>query len=143
MLTKLFGDITLGRLARLPFLGYSLLLNLIWVLTLLGIVLAIGAAESFIGGDLQQAQQMLTEQLSLPFFIIFIPFSLLLVFAGFNITAKRIRDIGLPGWKSLIIFIILAAIISFYVSPGIAKLFNSIFALLLLFVPGNKTHSVF
>jgi len=139
MLTKLFGDITLGRLTRLPFLGYSLLLNLIWVLTLLGIVLAIGAAESFIGGDLQQAQQMLTEQLSLPFFIIFIPFSLLLVFAGFNITAKRIRDIGLPGWKSLIIFIILAAIVSFYVSPDIAKLFNSIFALLLLFIPGRKS----
>ena len=55
MLKTLFGDIHSGKLERLPYLGYSLLISFLAVLFFLLIAAAIGVGEQMIGGDLQQA----------------------------------------------------------------------------------------
>ncbi len=66
MFKVLFGDITNGRLMRLPYLGYSLLLTLLVIGFGLAIVLAIGVGEHIVGGNLQDAQDKLREWFSLP-----------------------------------------------------------------------------
>ena len=65
MFKVLFGDITNGRLMRLPYLGYSLLLTLLVIGFGLAIVLAIGVGEHIVGGNLQD-QDKLLEWFSLP-----------------------------------------------------------------------------
>ncbi|MBW2208518.1 MAG: hypothetical protein JRG79_16550, partial [Deltaproteobacteria bacterium] len=65
MIKALFGDVKTGRLMRLQYLGYSLLLSLLMFGFGLAIVLAIGAGEHIIGGDLQQAQDKLREMFTL------------------------------------------------------------------------------
>lgn len=45
----------IGRLGRLQYLGYSLLLSLLLFGFVLAFVLAIGAGEHIIGGDIPQA----------------------------------------------------------------------------------------
>ena len=71
MIKALFGDVKIGRLMRLQYLGYSLLLSLLMFGFGLAIVLAIGAGEHIIGGDLQQAQDKLREMFTLPLMIVF------------------------------------------------------------------------
>lgn len=94
MLKKLFGEITNGRLMRLPYLGYSLLLAALFLGFGIAVGLMIGTGEQLMGGDLQQAQAKLAEWLSIPFMVVFGLVVALIVFAGANIMAKRIRDIG-------------------------------------------------
>ena len=112
MFKTLFGDITDGRLRRLQFLGYSLFLVLLMIGFGLAVVMAIGAGEQLIGGDLQQAQDKLREWFTLPFLIVLGLVLFVLLFAHLNITAKRIRDIGLPGWWTVLGIAVLTGVVS-------------------------------
>jgi uncharacterized membrane protein YhaH (DUF805 family) len=94
----LFGDITSGRLARLPFLGYRILLAVIFVVIAVRIGAAIGVAEQMVGGDIPSAQAKLRETLGVPSLLLISVIAALLLFVDANLKAKRIRDIGLPGW---------------------------------------------
>ena len=71
LLKTLFGDIHSGKLKRLPYLGYSLLICFMAVLFFLLIAAAIGVGEHMIGGDLQQAQEQLQADLSMPAILAF------------------------------------------------------------------------
>ena len=61
-----FGEFTSGRLKRLQYLGYALLLTALLFGFILAVVLAIGAGEHLVGGDLQQAQDKLRAWFGLP-----------------------------------------------------------------------------
>lgn len=87
-----------GRLARLQYLGYSLLLTAIAFGIIIVLVFAMGAGEHLLGGDLTQAQDKLRGWFALPTVVLFSLGYLVLIVAGANIMAKRIRDMGLPGW---------------------------------------------
>lgn len=89
MIKSLFGDVKTGRLMRLQYLGYSLLLSLLMFGFGLAILLAIGAGEHIIGGDLQQAQDRLREMFSLPLMIVFAVVIPLLVFIGVNMMRRQ------------------------------------------------------
>ena len=67
MIKALFGDVKTGRLMRLQYLGYSLLLSLLMLGFGFAVVSTIGAGEHIIGGDLQLAQDKLREMFTLPF----------------------------------------------------------------------------
>ena len=127
MIKTLFKDVAFGRVARLSYLGHSILLFLLLIAYMLIVVLAIGAGEHIIGGDLQQAQDQLRGLLTLPFLIVTGIVMGLLMFAGLNIMAKRIRDIGLPGWWMVLALIVLGmllfAVVHFIPSlaPGIKQ----------------------
>lgn len=123
MFRAYFGDLSTGRLARLPFLGYLVLLSVLFVFYGLGIAFGIGVAEYLIRGDLPAAQVYLTEHVGLPVIILTGFFILILGFAKLNLIAKRIRDMGLPGWWTLLGIYLAFGLVSF-VLPSTDLLFN-------------------
>ena len=137
MFKVLFGDISNVRLMRLPYLGYSLLIDLLVIGFVFAVVLTIGAGEQIIGGNLQQAQDMLQKWFTLPFFIVFGLFMLMFVYAGFNIMAKRIRDIGLPGWWVLLAIIVLESVVTYTVSQQAGGNSHILITVVLLLIPSN------
>ena len=137
MLNVLIGDIKNGRLLRLQYLGYALFLILLFSLFVFAVILAIGAGEHILGGDLQQAQAQLQEWFSLPFLLIFIVFMAVLSFMSLNIMAKRIRDMGLPGWWIVLILLILESIVSYYVSQQASSGLHTLTWILLLLIPSD------
>lgn len=135
MVKVFLGNIINGRLKRLQYFGYSLLLGVLVVGFGLIIGLAIGAGEHIVGGNLQQAQALLREWLTLPFLIVFGLASVLCLFGGINIMAKRIRDIGLPGWWTTLIILVLEVSASFAFSEQHSGGLHSIIWIALLLVP--------
>ena len=137
MLKTLFGDIHSGKLKRLPYLGYSLLISFLAVLFFLLIAAAIGVVEHMIGGDLQQAQEQLQEDLSLPAILVFGVLVITLLYCAANILAKRIRDTGLPGWATVFIIMFVTGVISFLVSPDVSNILHFAIMLAFLLIPSN------
>jgi len=103
MLGEYFGEISDGRLNTRRFILLWLVLVAVFVVFALLIGTSIGIAEHLIGGDLENAQAILRENLAIPAIIAIAVFFLLFAFAKLNIIAKRARDTGLPGWLSAII----------------------------------------
>lgn len=137
MLNVLIGDIKNGRLLRLQYLGYSLFLIFLFVLFAFAVILAIGAGEHILGGDLQQAQAQLQEWFSLPFLLIFIVFMAVLSFMSLNIMAKRIRDMGLPGWWMVLILLILESVVSYFISQQVSSGLHTLIWILLVLIPSD------
>ncbi len=137
MLDNLIGEIKTGRLMRLQFLGYSLLLFLFLFGFAMLVVLAIGAGEHLLGGNLQEAQDQLREWFTLPFMLILGVLMMVFAFIGFNITAKRIRDIGLSGWWSVLVLVLLEGVVSFLYSQQTSSGLHSLVWLILALVPSN------
>lgn len=137
MLNVLIGDIKNGRLLRLQYLGYSLFLILLLSVFVFGTILAIGAGEHVLGGDLQQAQAQLQEWFTLPFIIVFVVFMAVISFMSLNIMAKRIRDIGLPGWWIVLILLILESVVSYYVSQQASSGLHTLTWILLVLIPSD------
>ena len=137
MFKVLLGDTRGGRLVRLPYLGYSLLLVLLMAGFVFTIIIAIGAGEHVIGGDLQQAQDKLRAWFTLPFFIVFGLFFMLILFAGLNIMAKRIRDIGLPGWWGVLIIAVATGVVSVVISDQASSGLHTLIWIALLLIPTN------
>lgn len=137
MIKTLFKDVAFGRIARLSYLGHSILLFLLLIAYMLIVVLAVGAGEHIIGGDLQQAQDQLRGMMTLPFLIITGIVMGLLIFAGLNIMAKRIRDIGLPGWWIVLALIVLGMLLSYFVSQQAGSGLHTLAWVLLVLIPGN------
>ena len=138
MIKTLFKDVAFGRIARLSYLGHSILLMVLLMAYMLIVVLAIGAGEHIIGGDLQQAQDQLRGMLTLPFLIMTGIVMGLLMFAGLNIMAKRIRDIGLPGWWMVLALIVLGMLLSYFVSQQAGSGLHTLIWILLVLIPGKS-----
>jgi uncharacterized membrane protein YhaH (DUF805 family) len=137
MIKALFGEVKTGRLMRLQYLGYSVLLSLLMFGFGMAVVLAIGAGEQLIGGDLQQAQNQLREMFTLPAMIVVAVAMLLFVFIGGNIMAKRIRDIGLPGWWMVLAVFVISAAVSYMVSDNAGSIVNTLAWVAVVLVPSN------
>ncbi|WP_295421222.1 DUF805 domain-containing protein [Sulfurovum sp.] len=102
MLKIYFGEWGNGRLKRLAYLGYYLLLMVLFVAIIFGAILAVGATEKIMGGDIFAIQAMLMDHFGLAFIVGFVFFMLAMMVAQINILAKRIRDMGLPAvWTIL------------------------------------------
>ena len=123
---------------RLQYLGYSLLVYLLMFGFVFVVILAIGAGEHIIGGDLQHAQDKLREMFTLPAMIVFAVIMPLFLFMVANIMAKRIRDIGLPGWWSVLAIIVITGIVSYMVSNEVSNGLSTLIWVVLLLVPSNS-----
>lgn len=135
MMTVLFGQVATGRLARLRYLGWSLFVGLLGLAIVMGIGVAIGAAENLVGGDIESAQNQIWNQLGLPSIIVLAIVFVMLLFCSLNLMAKRIRDIGLPGWWTVLAIIVLGGVISSFVSEAFGSTFHLLVWLALLLVP--------
>ena len=138
MIKAILGDVKTGRLMRLQYLGYSLLVYLLMFGFVFLVILAIGAGEHIIGGDLQHAQDKLREMFTLPAMIVFAVIMPLFLFMVANIMAKRIRDIGLPGWWSVLAIIVITGIVSYMVSNEVSNGLSTLIWVVLLLVPSNS-----
>ncbi len=51
--------------------------------------------------------------------------------------AKRVRDIGLPGWSMVAAVVVLTAMVTYWVSDDAGNGLHTIVWIVLLLVPGN------
>ena len=137
MIKALFGEVKTGRLMRLQYLGYSVLLSLLMFGFGLAVVMIIGVGEHIAGGDLQQVQDQIREQLTLPAMLVMAVVMPLFLFIGLNIMAKRIRDIGLPGWWTVLAIFIVSGVVSYLVSDNAGSIVNTLAWVAVVLVPGN------
>ena len=132
-----FGELRDGRLARLPFLAWTMVLMLI----VLGFGLAIGAAigivQNTMGGDPLHTEALLEELLATPFALLLPLIGLVVMFAQYNMVAKRARDIGLPGWLTVLGVLLLTGIAGATLSESAIGLINGLVGLALLLVPSD------
>lgn len=107
-----FKSVRTGRLQRMQYFAFSVAAVILVVLAVFGLVVGIGIAEQIIGGDIEQAQALLREKFSGIALLGIFLFIVVIGFAQLNIAAKRVRDIGLPGWPLVLAMIVLAYMIS-------------------------------
>ena len=137
MLKIYFGEFSDGRLLRLPYLGYIILLIVLWFGFIVATVVAIGAAEHLMGGNLVEAQAIVMNSLGIPYLIVLGLVLLALFVASFNMMAKRARDMGLPGWVSVVGVMIVIWLVSFLVSDEAGSGVSTIVSFALLLIPSN------
>jgi len=102
MLKVYFGEWGNGRLKRLAYLGYYFLLMVLSVAVIFGAIVAVGATEKIMGGDVLDTQAMLMDHFGIAAMVGFMIFFIAMIVAQVNILAKRIRDMGLPAvWTIL------------------------------------------
>lgn len=94
------------------------------------------------GGNLQQAQEKLFASFSIPVFIGLGIVMLLFSFAHMNLYAKRIRDIGLPGWWGVLVIILLSIALSLLVSAQFSNGVGTLIWLALLLIPTDTFEQV-
>ncbi|QOR61507.1 hypothetical protein ACM66Z_08700 [Sulfurovum sp. ST-21] len=102
MLNVYFGEWGEGRLKRLPYLGYHILLMVLMFSVIFGIVLAVGASVNLLDTDLMSAQAFMFEKFGLLAIICTLLFLLSGMVAQVNILAKRVRDMGLPAFWTIL-----------------------------------------
>lgn len=150
MLKIFFGEVVSGRLKRLPFLGYYFLLNIIIIAIVLGGVFMLGMTEQLIGGNLQEVQAKIAQNLGLSAVIGGAILAIAIMFASLNLVAKRVRDMGLSGWWiTLATMLVLGVAGAILGGDGIQDpsmqnpytqvitILQAIFILFLLLVPSN------
>ena len=102
MITDYFGAIPAGRLRSAMFLGRCVVLIFVFFAGLLAIGVATGVGERLAGGDVTALEDTVARN----FGFAAVAVLALIFLAGFallNITAKRARDAGLPGWPTALV----------------------------------------
>ena len=115
----LFGERTTGRLKRLPFLGFSIFASVIAALAMVIIALTMGGAAWLMSQNPLMARQYVHDHLTTPGFIAMLAIGLLLTFIHMNLSAKRLRDMGLQGWRTLGLFVLLVIGLAFFFKEAI------------------------
>ena len=133
----LFGAPRQGRMARLAFVIYASAIQLAVLVYVIWVGVAAGLAEQAVDLDLEKAQQQLSDFLSPSLLVFTGVFLTALIYAQFNIVAKRVRDIGLPGWWVILAYVILRVAISAVGFPWVGLLFEVLAMLLLCFVASD------
>ena len=146
MFRTYLGGLTSGRLGRLSFLGHWLLLWVLFALYGLGLAFAIGLTEPLVCDGPLAARDYLAAHFGPAVLAAFALFCLCFFFAQFNLIAKRIRDMGLPGWTVLLVLALASGALAYVLPPGgaLARLenqanggLNGLFVLALLLIPGG------
>lgn len=137
MLRVLLREVRDGRLRRLPYLGYGLLLGALMAMVGFMLVVFLGGAATLTGADLQETQTRIGEHLGPVGVPLLAILGLGFGFAALNLQAKRLRDMGLPGWLTLAGIVLLEVGLSLAIAPQIGSVVNGIIWLALLLVPSN------
>ncbi len=137
MFRRIFGEITGARLSRLPYFGYTVLLTAVLVVVVFAIVASIAGLENMSQGNITAIEKRFAERTGGPFVIAFMLFMLGLLFAHFNLMAKRLRDIGFPGWPGVLVIFVGIAALSAVIGEEYAGTINTLVWLVLVLIPGN------
>jgi len=134
MFNIFFGEFQIGRLARLPYLGYYLALTLLIVLAGIGIGASVGIAERIGGGNMADTEAVIAEKFGLVGFLLIVAVLAVWLLVELNITATRIRDMGLPGWWVFLGGLIISALVSQFAGPQAVGIVNLLMFLALVLI---------
>jgi uncharacterized membrane protein YhaH (DUF805 family) len=137
----LFFDVANGRIGRLSYLGHSALLLLLFLVVGLGIAVAFGVTGHMLNADFHAAHTTVMAAAGVPFIILMVALIGAFLFVSLNLTAKRVRDIGLPGWPVTIGYLFAVGLISQYLSQNVGHTLNSLAFLALLLIPAGVAGS--
>jgi len=133
----LFGGIKDGRIGRAGFFWNSVLVIALAVIFAITLIILVEVGEQIVGGDMASAQKKIEESSSLPGMIVTAVFTALLMFAQVNLAAKRVRDMGLPGWWVVTAAALVGLILSQTLPDQTASGVNAAVWLALLLVPSG------
>ena len=135
MFTAFFGDILRGRLEPMRFLGLLIALGIL--IGVLGAILVfvVGIAGEVSDGSLKLARDMLRQSLGLPGIVAIGAVVLALGFAKLNLVAKRVRDMGLPGWAVAVPMAVISLAAQSFAGLTVAAGIGVAMLLFLLIVP--------
>jgi len=121
-----FGEWGEGRLQRLAYLGYHVLLMFIIIAIIFGAIFTVGATEKLMGGDIMAAEAMLGERFG--FIAIFgIVVLMMAMFLGqINIMAKRIRDMGLPAVWTILGIVVISMMLNMFFPAQIVEVSTAV-----------------
>jgi len=117
MLKTYFGEWGTGKLQRLPYFGYHILLIALIIAIILGSIAAIGATENFIGGNLAETQKMLMDKFGFIAIAGIVALIFLAMLGQLNILGKRIRDMGLPVLGTILGIMFISLILNIALPP--------------------------
>ena len=96
MLKIYFGEWGTGKLQRLSYLGYHILLMVMIIAIIFAGIFAVGATENLMGGNIIETQNILMDKFGIAAILSIASLMLIALFGQVNILGKRIRDMGLP-----------------------------------------------
>ena len=137
LIRGLFWDIKGGRIGRAGFFWNSVLVLILVLIFAIVLIFVVEVSEQIMGGDMASAQKKIEESSSLPGMIATAVFAGLVMYAEVNLAAKRVRDMGLPGWWVVAGAAIIGLILSQTISDQSASGLNVAVWLALLFVPSG------
>jgi len=117
MLKIYFGEWGSGKLQRLPYLGYHILLMVIIFAIIFGGIFAVGASETMMGGNIADTPAMLMDKFGILAIIGIFALMFIAMIGQVNILAKRIRDMGLPVLWTILGIILLSMILNVLFPP--------------------------
>lgn len=117
MLKIYFGEWGSGKLQRLPYLGYHILLMVLVLLIIFGGIFAVGTTENLMGGDIVQTQKFLMDKLGIVAIIAIVAIMFTAMLGQVNILGKRIRDMGLPVLWTILGIIVVSILLNLIFPP--------------------------
>jgi uncharacterized membrane protein YhaH (DUF805 family) len=138
MFNALWGDILRGRLQRLPFLVWYLVVGVIAVVLALAIGAGVRAAGDMAGGEPLTNEVALVESLGEIGVLAVSALFALLLLAQLNIMAKRLRDMGLSAaWLIVLGWLVLSGLLAPAGGGLLSGLLSVALLAALLLVPSN------
>jgi uncharacterized membrane protein YhaH (DUF805 family) len=138
MLETIFGELRIGRVSRLRFVVAHLVLTVGGMAIMLALLWFSGAAADAAALEAGPEEfDAVLDNLGGGWLLALAATGLLLFFGQINLWAKRLRDMGLPGWWTVLILIGAGVVVSGFVPGQVSSGLNLAVLLALLLVPGG------
>ena len=138
MMTSYFGEVQTGRLARWSFLMHWLGIAIAFFVIGTALVIAIGGIDKIGEERIVSTRAALHASHGVLAVIVAVGCYIGLLFAALNITAKRIRDTGLPGWTSLAAALFISWVAGWAISEAAGQTVTTVAWLGMLLIPSNQ-----
>jgi uncharacterized membrane protein YhaH (DUF805 family) len=112
MWTVYFGEWTDGRLKRLQYFGYYVLLMFLVMLMVVGSLLLVGMTPETMQRGMDAMATLFVDRLGWVVILSIFVVMIIIFAAQLNIMAKRIRDMGLPAWWTILALIIVSILLN-------------------------------
>jgi len=138
MFSTLFGQIADGRLARRSFSLITLLLLLLILAVLAAMAVAIGVGRQLGGSEISATEEQIAQLLGVPVALFGLTLTAVLVYGALNVSAKRLRDFGLPGWSSVALLALLELGVGLLLGAPVAGWLYAALLASLAALPSNR-----
>jgi uncharacterized membrane protein YhaH (DUF805 family) len=135
VILTMFGELREGRIGRLRYLGYSIFVALSAFLFSVGLGLVTGVTERVAGIEGAPMRSAVTENFAGMWILLFFAIGMTIFFINANLMAKRARDIGLSGWTTVAVILVISMIISLVMPEYVAGGYNLLVWIALLLIP--------